>query len=251
MTGQESDLLFGASKMFEEKEQEQMVEGVERLTSLTLRDIMIPKQQVVCFDINEELGSIIEKIKATKHTRYPVVDGSKVIGIALAKDIFIKYLELKDPKIKLSEINPSPLRPPKIAPPEKLVLDQLIDFKKWRTHLVCIVNEFGEFEGIVTLEDIIEEIVGDIKDEYDVEEVKFWKGENGEIFATGDCPIRDINREFDLSIPEEFSTVHATIISKTGKVPEKGDKVSIDGWIFEVVETDGNKIKLAKITQQK
>ena len=266
-------------EMFE-REQVNMVKGIAKLAELELKDLMIPRSRVACLDIKMPIEDVIELIKRTKHTRYPVLSDGKVVGILLSKNLMLvigpggkisvgekksKDEEGRDDiessrdgkssdtigiaNIKLEDVireNPDILRPPRLAPPNKSALEQLKDFKKWRTHLVCIINDFGEFEGIVTLEDIIEEIIGDIKDEYSYPSELFWKSGNI-IYARGEAPIRDINREFGLNIDDRFLTIFSTIVSTLGRIPEPGEKITFDGWEIEVVDSSKTKIELVKL----
>ncbi len=256
-------------EMFE-REQVNMVKGIAKLAELELKDLMIPRSRVACLDIKMPIEDVIELIKRTKHTRYPVLSDGKVVGILLSKNLMLvigsggkisvggngkKEGDEKSgdtigiTNVKLEDVireNPDILRPPRLAPPNKSALEQLKDFKKWRTHLVCIINDFGEFEGIVTLEDIIEEIIGDIKDEYSYPSELFWKS-GDTIYARGEAPIRDINREFGLNIDDRFLTIFSTIVSTLGRIPEPGEKITFDGWEIEVVDSSKTKIELVKL----
>jgi CBS domain containing-hemolysin-like protein len=112
--------------------------------------------------------------------------------------------------------------------------------------MVCIIDDQGKFEGIVTMEDIIEEIVGSIKDEFSDQKENFWV--DGEfIYAKGQTPIRDINRELGVNIDERFSTISSTIISILGRIPEKGEKIIFDGWEIEVIDATRSKVSLVRL----
>lgn len=238
------------------KEQIKMVEGVSRLAELELQDIMIHCNEVRTLDVNMTLEEVIKLIEKTKHTRYPVLSDGKVVGICLSKNLIpLLFKQRGDEDIakkKLGDLifeNPDIVAPARISAPSKSVLEQLTDFKKWRTHMVCIINDRGEFEGIVTLEDILEEIIGDIEDEFSEKKEFFWvSGEN--IYVKGESPIRDINRELGLQIPEKYPTVSSTILSVLGRLPEKGEKIYFDSYQFEVVDISKNKINLVKITKR-
>ncbi len=234
-------------------EQIKMVEGVANLKELELKDIMIPASRVSKLDINMDIEQTIREIEMTKHTRYPVISDGKVVGILLSKNLlFVIHEILCDwhiSKLKLKEIiekRPEILKPAKFAPPNKSVVEQLRDFRKWKTHMVCVINDFGEFEGIVTLEDIIEEIIGNVEDEHSIHTEYFWK-DNQYIYARGETPIRDINREFGLNIDDRFMTVSSTIVSISGGIPEKGEKIKYKNWEFEILDTQKTKINLVRI----
>jgi CBS domain containing-hemolysin-like protein len=233
-----------------EKEQIKMIEGVKRLAELELQDIMIPAEDVKTIDYNMTLKEAIEKIKQTRHTRYPLISDGKVLGIILSKNLLFMFPDkIIDENMKISDIvklYPEILKPAKYAPPNKSVIDQLRDFRRWKTHMVCIIDDQGKFEGIVTMEDIIEEIVGSIKDEFSDQKENFWL--DGEfIYAKGQTPIRDINRELGVNIDERFSTISSTIISILGSIPEKGEKIIFDGWEIEVIDSTRSKINLVRL----
>ena len=217
-------------------ERRNMLKGISRLEKLILRDVLIPKSRVSYIDVNRSFEENLEMVFRTKYTRYPVLDSGKIIGLVLSKDL----LTCKTSKIR------DIVRPVKIATPDKPLIEQLKDFKKWRMHLVCVVDEHGEFEGIVTLEDILEEIVGDIKDEYDVTDEDMWT-EGKIIKVRGNIPIRDINRHFNLSLPEEDGTLQSILIKRLETIPEKGAQIRMDGYNITVESVSGNFISLVRI----
>ncbi len=250
----EEEMITHIPIEFLEKEQIKMIEGVKRLAELELQDIMIPAEEVKTIDYNMTLKEAIEKIKLTRHTRYPLISDGKVVGIILSKNLLFMFPDkIPDENMKISDIvkmYPEILKPAKYAPPNKSVIDQLKDFRIWKTHIVCVIDDQGKFEGIVTMEDIIEEIVGSIKDEFSDQKENFWV--DGEfIYAKGQTPIRDINRELGVNIDDRFSTIASTIISILGRIPEKGEKIIFDGWEIEVIDATRTKINLVKLKQTK
>jgi len=246
----EEEMITHIPIEFLEKEQIKMIEGVKRLAELELQDIMIPAEEVKTIDYNMTLKEAIEKIKLTRHTRYPLISDGKVVGIVLSKNLLFMFPDkIPDENMRISDIvkmYPEILKPAKYAPPNKSVIDQLKDFRIWKTHIVCVIDDQGKFEGIVTMEDIIEEIVGSIKDEFSDQKENFWI--DGEfIYAKGQTPIRDINRELGVNIDDRFSTIASTIISMLGRIPEKGEKIIFDGWEIEVIDATRAKINLVKL----
>ncbi len=246
----EEEMITHIPIEFLEKEQIKMIEGVKRLAELELQDIMIPAEEVKTIDYNMTLKEAIEKIKLTRHTRYPLISDGKVVGIVLSKNLLFMFPDkIPDENMRISDIvkmYPEILKPAKYAPPNKSVIDQLKDFRIWKTHIVCIIDDQGKFEGIVTMEDIIEEIVGSIKDEFSDQKENFWM--DGEfIYAKGQTPIRDINRELGVNIDDRFATIASTIISMLGRIPEKGEKIIFDGWEIEVIDATRAKINLVKL----
>lgn len=234
-------------------EQMKMLKGVMKLRDLELRDILVPRHLSVVLNTEMDMGEVISTIEKTKHTRYPVMSDGRIIGILLSKNLlcsFYDFIKGKDEKsaVRLKDIldvNPELLRPPRFASPSKSALEQLIDFRKWATHIVCVIDDFGEFLGIVTLEDIVEEIIGELRDEF-MAGKNFWK--DGEyIYARGSTPIRDINREFETDIDEKFETVASTIISVLGRIPENGEKINFNGWEIELLDVSKNKINMIRM----
>lgn len=237
-------------------EQIKMIKGIAKLKDLELRDILVPKHLSVVLNTEMSMSEVISVINKTKHTRYPVMSDKRVIGILLSKNLlcnFYDYIKKTDGSsnedIKLKDVlnvNPEIMRQPRFASPSKSVLEQLIDFKKWKTHIVCVIDDFGEFLGIVTLEDIIEEITGEVQDEFVTPTRNFWR--DGEyIYARGSTPIRDINRELETDIDEKLETIASTVISILGRIPEKGEKINFDGWEIEFIDVTKDKINLVRM----
>lgn len=229
-------------------EQLKMVRGIMKLKDLELRDLLVRREFVATVDIEMELKEVISIIEKTKHTRYPVLSDGRVFGILLSKNLLCSIPELSE-NTKLRDViekNPDIMKPARFAPPNKSVLEQLIDFREWRTHMVCVIDETGEFLGIVTLEDIVEEITGDIYDEFSVPTKNFWK-DGDYIYARGITPIRDINREFETDINEEFETIASMIISILGRIPSKDEKIKFDSWEVEILDSSKGKINLVRM----
>lgn len=220
-----------------------MLRGILRMEELTVRDIMLPGDKVVTLDTRQTFEENLKRVIETKHTRYPVIDSKtgSIVGIVLAKDI----LGCDSKNTSLDEF----LRPARIISPEKPIHEQLSNFKKWKTHLACVVDEHGKFVGIVTLEDILEEIVGEIWDEYDVEERTYWMKDD-EIVAKGNANIRDINRDFNLDIPEHEKTIAGMILGTLGRMPKPGDKVSVGKYSIIVESVKGAFISSVKIVKE-
>ena len=227
-----------------DKTEHELIAGIFRFTDKTAREIMIPRTQIVGVDYDLQPEAILEKVMQEGFTRMPVYRGSldNIIGVIYAKDV-VSLIEHKN-LIILQDI----IRPPFVVPETKSVPDLLRDFQRKRIHLAVVVDEFGGTEGIITLEDILEEIVGDIKDEYD-EDAKPWELLTGGVIQVeGTLNISDFNALFEFSIPEsdEYDTVGGFITKLMGRIPSPGDRCVYHTTEIEVVKVDERRVELAR-----
>ncbi len=202
------------------KEQRRMLLGVFELTQVRVRDVMIPRTEMVGVEVNTPFDQVLAAIRQSHHSRFPVFEESydSIIGIIHAKDILDYVGRPED--FSLRDI----ARPPYFVPESKRIGTLLQSFRKKRVHLAVVVDEYGGAEGIVTLEDIVEEIVGEIQDEYDVEEVLYREIEPGRYLVDGSVSLRALNRRFGLDLSEEHANTVAGFLLRTmGSIPEVGD----------------------------
>ena len=210
---------------------------------------MVPKVDMVTFGIDEEIGSIIEKIIASGHSRYPVLgkERDEVKGILLAKDMLPKiYGGIAE--FGLSEM----LREANVVPETKKADSLLEEFKKDRSHLAVVIDEYGTISGLVTIEDILEELVGEIEDEHDIDEEEIIKISQNIYTADAKVEIEDFTEFFNLNIdPLEIDaeTLGGFIISELGVLPKKGDVVKIENLSIKVTHADDRKIDKVQITK--
>ena len=232
-----------------DKEAESIANKAIRLGNTTVKEIMVPKVDMVTFGIDEEINVIIEKIIASGHSRYPVLgqERDEVKGILLAKDMLPKiYGGIAE--FSLSEM----LREANVVPETKKADSLLEEFKKDRSHLAVVIDEYGTISGLVTIEDILEELVGEIEDEHDIDEEEIIKISQNIYTADAKVEIEDFTEFFNLNIdPLEIDaeTLGGFIISELGVHPKKGDVVKIENLSIKVTHADDRKIDKVQITK--
>jgi magnesium and cobalt transporter len=217
-----------------------MIEGVMLFSELQVRDIMIPRSQMDLIDINDPPEKFIPFVIETAHSRFPVTGDNKddVIGILLAKDLLRYYAE-KDFNVR------DMLRPAVFVPESKRLNVLLKDFRSNRNHIAIVVDEYGGVAGMVTIEDVLEQIVSDIEDEYDFDDTEdnIIQERSGRFRVKAVTEIADFNAAFGSTLSdEEHHTIGGLVISRFGRLPKRGDHVSIDKLDFQVLRADSRKI---------
>lgn len=213
------------------KEKRKMLHGVFELAQIQVRDVMIPRTEVVGLDVNASYEQVLRLAQQAHHSRFPVYDGSldNVVGIIHSKDI-LNFVDQPE-GFSLRELS----RPPYFVPESKRIETLLQSFRKRKVHLAVVVDEYGGVEGIVTLEDIFEEIVGEIQDEYDVEEELIRELSPGRFLIDGSVSLRLVNRRFHLGLDEEHvNTLAGFLLRALGQIPREGDECEADGVRFVV-----------------
>jgi magnesium and cobalt transporter len=224
-----------------------MIEGVLQVSELRARDLMVPRTQVDMIDVAEPVDSWIGRVIETAHSRFPVYEGNRdhVIGILLAKDLLRYYTE-EDFDLR------SMLRPAVYIPESKPLNVLLRDFRANRNHMAIVVDEYGGVAGLITIEDVLEQIVGDIEDEYDFDEsadnIVAEKGDRFRVKALTE--IRAFNDAFGTTFSDqEFDTIGGLVTDHFGRVPRRGDRMEIDGLRFEVLRADARQVHLLQVTR--
>lgn len=214
------------------KEQRRMLHGVFELSQIRVRDVMIPRTEVIGIEVSSPFEAALALARESRHSRFPVYEGSldSVVGIIHSKDI-LNYVGASA-DFDLRKI----ARPPYFVPESKRIATLLQSFRRKRVHLAVVVDEYGGVEGIVTLEDIFEEIVGEIEDEYDVvEEALFREIASGRFLVDGSASLRTINRRFGLQLSEEHAnTLAGFLLREMGTIPQEGDSCEANGTSFIV-----------------
>ncbi len=227
-----------------------MIRGILMLSELDAKDIMIPRVDVVAIDLNIELKSLIKIILDAGHSRMPVYDETidNIAGILYVKDL-IKLIGDKNKKFNLKKLLHAPLFVPETMPLDEM----LIEIKSKKLHIAVVVDEYGGVGGIVTLEDILEVIVGDINDEYDVEEKPECEKTGANSFDVDSrMLISDFNRELGLNIStDDFDTVGGFVFDLFGRIPEQEETVKHENITFRIKEISGTKIIRIAVTISK
>lgn len=222
----------GSIKDYESK----VISNVFRLEDTEAYEIMVPKSRVVYFELETKYEEIVEKIVETGLTRFPVLDDNdKVVGFVHSKDLF--KFQNTSKKFSVSKV----LRPIFVVPESMKASTLEKKFKKEKLHLAIVVDEYGDFTGIVTLEDVIEEIIGEIEDEFDPErKSKVVNIGKDKYRVMADCEISHLNERLNLHIPEDddFSIVNGFLVDKLDKIPEVDDKVHFENLFFTVKKVD-------------
>ena len=221
-----------------------MIKGIVELSETAVKEVMVPRIDVVFLSKDINLSEMFKIIIDCGHSRFPVYEETidNVIGILYAKDL-LKYVTDHE-EIKIDKI----LRKPYFIPESKRLDTLLREFKRRHVHIAVSVDEYGGVSGIVCLEDIIEEIVGGIQDEFDNEVEDILKIDDKSFLCDGRVDIEDLNKELKLKIPEEnFDTLGGFVFDLFGKIPVKFEKVTLNNVDFIIQDMDGHKIKTVKI----
>ena len=226
-----------------DEDTKEMIEGVLEIAELRVRDIMIPRSQMVTIRRNQPVETFLPIIIESAHSRFPVINEDKdhVEGILLAKDLLQFAFGLTDDPFAFDKI----LRPAVVVPESKRVDRLLKEFQQQRYHMAIVVDEFGGVSGLVTIEDILELIVGEIEDEYDAgEEPEQIRRLSKSVFAVhGLTPIEEFNDFFDASFSDdEVDTVGGLIMHAFGHLPKKGEAVTLTGFSFKVLHADRRRL---------
>ena len=212
-----------------------MIQGVLGVSEARVRDIMVPRLQMALIDAGEPLEVILETMLATSHSRYPVILDKEIVGILLAKDVFRAVVK---GELKTKEDLATIYRKPIFVPESKRLNVLLRDFKSSRNHLALVVDEYAELAGLVTIEDVLEQIVGDIEDEHDEEEREHIQARTGYTYSMqAFTPIEKFNDFFKVTIEADSSeTMGGFLASQFGHVPQQGESLELAGFYFKVLK---------------
>ncbi len=231
-----------------EKDEREMIKGIFEFGDKEVKEIMVPRIDVKSFDKNVTIKDALDEILKTGYSRTPVFDGSidNIIGILYTKDL-LGYVKEGKLDMKIGDI----IRPTYYVPETKELGDLLKDMQKKKIHMAIVVDEYGGTEGIVTMEDMLEEIVGEILDEYDVEEEGIRILDDRTAIVDSRTDIDDINEVMDLNLPpEEFETVGGLVFNTIGKIPVIGDRININGITLVVEKLRGRRISKVRIIKE-
>lgn len=225
----------------------EMIEGVMEISQLRVRDIMIPRAQITFLDIEQSLETCVDTIVESAHSRFPVIRDEKdtIEGILLAKEL-LKYLRPDAPPFNMEEV----LRPAVIVPESKRVDRMLKEFRAERFHMAIVVDEFGAVSGLVTIEDILEQIVGNIEDEFDEQEIEPIRQLSKHTYAVSALTdIAHFNDFFATHFTdEEVDTVGGIVTQAFGHLPSRGEHITLDGIDFKVSSADSRRLVQLRVT---
>ena len=225
-----------------------IIEGALQVSSLQVRHIMIPRSQVVNVPAKLSPNDIIHLVTKASHSRFPVTGETvdDVMGILLAKDLLPLILNSQIEELDIKNI----VRPATFVPENRRLNIMLKEFRETRQHMAIVIDEYGSVSGVVTIEDVLEQIVGEIEDEYDVDDesyIKKFDDENHIVKAI--TPMDEFNEYFGTNFTDqEFTTVGGLVLQQIGHIPERGETINIGPFLITVLNSDSRQIKLIKVT---
>jgi len=227
-----------------------MIEGAVQVSEMQARDIMIPRGQMDVVDRNQEPGQYLPMVIETAHSRFPMVDSDKdkVIGILLAKDL-LRYFQEKETngRIDIEDM----LRPAVFIPESKRLNVLLREFRSSRNHMAIVVDEYGGVSGLVTIEDVLEQIVGNIEDEHDIDEddVMILPRGNKHFVVKALLDLDEFNEHFDSNFNgEDIDTIGGLVLSSMGHLPKRGESITIGEFNFKVLRSDSRRVHLLEVS---
>lgn len=228
-----------------------MIEGVLQVSEMQVRDIMVPRAQMVVVERDAGFTDILPVVTESAHSRFPVIgDGrDEVLGVLLAKDLLSYFGPDGGQRFNVRDI----LRPAVFIPESKRLNILLKEFRASRNHMAIVVDEYGGVAGLVTIEDVLEQIVGEIVDEHDIEEDTYIKKHNDNVYAVKALtPIDEFNAYFGSSFSdEEFDTIGGVVMQRFGRLPRRGEAIAIDRFRFKVLSADSRRLHLLQVTERR
>ena len=222
-----------------------MMDGALLMSEMKVRDIMVPRSQMAFVDEEATLAAIIPEVVESGHSRFPVLDDKheKVLGILLAKDLLGVVSDAAQ-AFDIKDI----IRPAVFVPESKRLNILLSEFRSSRNHLAIVLDEYGEIEGLVSIEDVIEQIVGEIDDEHDINDEEFIRQHRGNRFTVkAHTPIDIFNKFFDSDLEAaDYDTIGGVVTQAFGRVPSRGDRVQIEEFDFKVLRADKRRIRVLR-----
>jgi putative hemolysin len=230
-----------------EEDEREMIASVIELGEQPVREVMVPRIDIVAAQASSTVRDVVDRIVESGHSRIPVYDGTidNIIGVVYAKDL-LRFLRDGSQTAPVQPL----AREASYVPETKKVDDLLHEMQQTRVHVAIVVDEYGGTAGLITIEDLIEEIVGEIRDEYDVEESMIEEVSDREALFDARVSIRDVNDTLDLEIEDEdFDTLGGLLYHELGKVPNVGDEVRVDGAVVTVLSTTGRRVRKVRVTK--
>ena len=224
-----------------------IMEGALTVSELQVREVMIPRNQMTLVNIDEQSSVYLKQIIESGHSRFPVFGEGpdEVLGILLAKDLLVQILNHDAQSMPLEKL----LRPATFVPESKRLNVLLREFRENRNHMAIVINEYGNVSGLVTIEDVLEEIVGEIEDEYDVEENEYiHQLSDDEYMIKAVIPIEVFNNSFKSRLPDdEFDTIGGLVIHTLGHLPRRNEETTLGDFRFRILSSDKRRIHLLRM----
>ena len=225
-----------------------MIDGALQVAEMQVRDIMLPRSQMVVLEMDSSEEELMDTVIVSAHSRFPVVADSKdeVVGILLAKDLLPHLVNDKDNKLNVRDV----LRPAVFVPESKRLNVLLKEFRSTRNHIAIVVDEYGGVAGMVTIEDVLEQIVGEIEDEHDFDEDAFiFEHTKDHATVKAITPIDDFNEHFETKFSnDEFDTIGGIVMNALGYVPKRGESVVISNLDFKILRSSTRRVDLLEVS---
>ncbi|MGA0806810.1 MAG: HlyC/CorC family transporter [Pseudohongiellaceae bacterium] len=227
-----------------------IIEGALQVADMQVRDIMIPRTQVVTVRADDPPEAFLPVVIAAQHSRFPVIGDNldDVLGIMLAKDLLPLALDRDFRKFNIKDV----IRPATFVPESKRLNVLLKEFRETRTHMAIVIDEYGDVAGLCTIEDVLEQIVGEIEDEHDIDDEIFIKPLDQSNFTVKALtPLDEFNEFFNTQFPEEeFDTIGGLLLSKFGRIPQREDHLRIGGLDFKILNADNRQVRLLHVARR-
>jgi len=225
-----------------------MLQSIFEFGDTLVREVMVPRTDMVCCPADATLSQFLELIIRSGHSRVPLYEGStdRIVGVVYAKDL-LRNWGANDSTLKLGEV----MRTPYFIPETKRIEDLLMDFRTRKVHMAIAVDEYGGTSGLITIEDLLEEIVGDIQDEYDLEDPWVQPQEDGTLLVDARANVEELEEYYGIEIPrDKFDTVGGYLFHLLGNVPQAGEKINDNGLVMMVEESDERKIGMVRVWRE-
>ena len=236
-------------KNFIGNDEVKMIKGVIEVSELEVKDIMIPRSNMILLETSHSFDELLRTIIDSGHSRFPVIADNKdeVVGILLAKDL-LKFSKDGEDSFEMDSF----LRPATFIPESKRLKTLLREFRKSRNHIAIVVDEYGRTAGLLTIEDVLEQIVGDIEDEYDIEDIPLIKEvKKNKFIVDALIRIEDFNEFFDVSMSdEEYDTIGGLIMHELGRLPRRGEVLEFEKFQFKTLRADRRRIHSVEVSSR-
>ena len=229
------------------EEESEMIRSIFSLGTTIVREVMIPRTEMACVTVDASVRELLDTINSCGHSRIPVYEDSidNIVGLLYAKDL-LKQWGTDEQSLSVRNI----MRPPYFIPESKNLEQLLQEFKHKRIHLAIVIDEYGGTSGLITIEDLLEEIVGDIQDEHDREEPLLNVNPDGSITADGRLPVEELEEHFEIEIErDKFDSVGGLVFHLTGKIPAVGDTIEGAGLCLKIIDADPRRVKKVAISR--